>query len=1805
MPIPFTKITLATTIGGAGGYALLPQEGPEFAFAYTGLPTASWVSGIADLNGDGIAEIITGVPGSNDKAAGAGRIYLTFGKATGGAAATLGDTLTQFIIDGAKGNDHAGVAIATIADLNGGGSPDLLIGSPFAEKTPLVDAGAAYVVWSPSGIGSVDLQDLGANGSGQGYIIRGEASGDHAGEALASIADQNGDAKADILVGAAGNDAGGVDAGAAYVVFGKATDTAVNLTDVTAGIGGYRIIGQAAGDGAGAALGAIGDLNGDGRAEILVGAAGNDAGGLNAGAAYVVFGKATGTQIDLDNVAAGAGGFRITGAAAGDQAGGAISAIGDVNGDARTDLLVGAAGGGKAYVVYGKADTNEVLLSSVASGIGGFVILPESAGDFVGLSVTGGADLNRDGVADLVIGTPGNTEGGVNAGAVYVVWGGGRGPIDLSAIALGAGGAKIVGRANSFTGSAVSITGDMNGDGTADLVIGAPGGANAAVSILYAPASWQPDANVYGTNAADTIGVGAGGLHVVGDGADSIFALDGNDSIFAAGGADVVDAGAGNDTADGGDGDDTLLGGLGADSLIGGLGDDSLDGGIGIDRMAGGAGNDTYVVDAVGDVVTELPGGGADTVRAAVSYTLSADLENMVLTLGGLTGIGNATANTLTGSEGNDTLAGGGDNDTLIGNGGADSLDGGAGVDSLVGGSGNDAYVLDVAGDVVIELAGGGFDTVVAAFDYTLGAELEALVLTGTAKIGTGNAVANSLIGGTGNDSLSGLAGNDSLQGGGGNDLLDGGTEADAMTGGTGDDRYIVDSFGDFVFEATLGGSDTVEASVDYTLTAEVETLILSGLARRGTGNLDANAIIGTTGDDTLSGGGGNDSLTGGLGADRLDGGTGDDTLVGGGGNDTYLIDAVADVVTEGAGGGSDTVLAGVDYTLGAQVEALVLTGTAHVGTGNTQANTITGGDGADTLSGLSGVDTLLGAGGNDRLDGGTGADSMDGGAGNDTYVVDNAGDIASESLGGGIDTVLASVNTTLGDNVEALVLTGNAHVGTGNALDNSITGGVGIDSLNGGGGNDTLDGGAGADVLTGGDGDDTYLIGDPGDVVVEAIGGGFDTVVVNTDWTLADNIEGVQLVGGGHALTGNAANNVISGNTGNDTLDGGDGDDTELGGDGADVLISKSGRDTLSGGTGDDRFEVHGGSVRFEDFLGHDTIDASNALGDSYVDLSGETGSEIENEVCDIGQGGNAAGPLDLQFLQDLTGSFADDIANVRVLIPQIVAALQAVQIDSTFGVSTFRDKAVSPFGNTGDWVYQLGTGLANDTAALTTAYNAMVAANGNDGPEAQIEALMHLALTTGEVGYRTNSARFVVLFTDAPFHQAGDGATGGIFTPNNGDAVLDGTPPGTGEDYPAIAQLKIALELANIIPIFAVAGGFDATYRDLVTQLGRGTEVTITASSSDVVAAITAGLTAATTTVIEDCWGGAGNDTLKGNDADNGLVGGAGNDSLDGGLGADQLTGGLGDDTYVIDAAGDVVTENLGEGADAVQSAIDYTLGANFEALVVTGTATSGTGNTLANTLTANDLGDTLAGLEGNDTLLGGAGNDSLDGGTGADRLVGGAGDDTYVVDLGGDVVVETLGGGIDTVVASRTWTLGAELEVLRLVGLAANGTGNTLANSLFGNDLVNVLNGGGDNDLLDGGLANDVLKGGTGDDTLIGGTGVDKLTGGTGADLFRFAQVSDGGDKILDFSVVDDTLEFSAAGFGGGLFADEDLVADHRLVLGARADSAFGQFVYDGASGRLSWDADGTGIGAKVLVAALTGLPTLTEADLHIIA
>jgi hypothetical protein len=289
----------------------------------------------------------------------------------------------------------------------------------------------------------------------EGFVINGQCADDQSGWSVASAGDVNGDGLADLIVGARNATAGNQSvSGRSYVVFGKANTTAVDLSAIAGGTGGYVINGQSANDQAGYSVAGAGDVNGDGLADLIVGAIGWDSASSNVGRAYVVFGTASTSPIELSAIAGGNGGFTITGPNNTEaRAGISVAAAGDVNGDGLADLLLGAYRAqvdavldiGRSYVVFGKSSTSAVALVDINGGTnsGGFVMNGQaSPNNRAGFSVAGAGDVNGDGLADLIIGARNaTTAAGAtqnNAGRSYVVFGSSSTAIiNLSTIAAG------------------------------------------------------------------------------------------------------------------------------------------------------------------------------------------------------------------------------------------------------------------------------------------------------------------------------------------------------------------------------------------------------------------------------------------------------------------------------------------------------------------------------------------------------------------------------------------------------------------------------------------------------------------------------------------------------------------------------------------------------------------------------------------------------------------------------------------------------------------------------------------------------------------------------------------------------------------------------------------------------------------------------------------------------------------------------------------------------------------------------------------------------------------------------------------------------------------------------------------------------------------------------------------------------------------------------------------------------------------------------------------------------------------------
>ncbi|MDI1226484.1 MAG: calcium-binding protein [bacterium] len=1026
---------------------------------------------------------------------------------------------------------------------------------------------------------------------------------------------------------------------------------------------------------------------------------------------------------------------------------------------------------------------------------------------------------------------------------------------------------------------------------------------------------------IEGGNGADTLDGTPSGATTN----DIIKGYNGNDTLSGLDGDDILDGGAGNDLLNAGTGDDLLLGGIGLDTLAGGDGNNRLDGGAGADTMTGGLGNDTYIVDSAADRVVEAFGEGVDLVEASVSFTLSADVNNLTLTgITALSGTGNALDNSLTGNGGANRLVGLGGNDTL---------DGGFGADQMTGGLGDDIYIVDNKIDRVTELAGEGTDEVYAFVSHTLSANVENLFLSGFSVItGTGNALDNTI---TGNLQVN---------------TLDGGLGADDLQGGGGNDTYIVDNAGDIVADSS--GNDTVRSSISFDLStnaANIESLVLTGTAALdGTGDADDNTITGNTAVNTLDGAAGNDTLIGGAGAD---------VMIGGADDDTYYVDNAGDMLSEITGEGNDSAFSSVTFNLttnGDEVENLTLTGTAAIsGTGNAGDNVLTGNKGGNTLTGLAG---------NDTLDGGLGNDVLIGGADDDVYVVNALiGKTIIELAGGGIDEVRATVNHTLAAEVDNLVLIGIGNLnGTGNALDNSLTGTIG---------NNTLNGLAGADTMIGLGGNDVFIVDNAGDDVT-GTGLVMSSVTrdLNVNTTLASNLTltGTAAIDGTgtnaeNIITGNTAVNNLAGLDGNDVffvdasdiVDGGNGSDTVVvnftastgyanwtdienitltgmtllnaTGDGGDnTLIGNSAKNTLDGGLGDDTYGITTGDVIL-DTGGNDTV----RVGATYTLLAG-----MEN-ITLTGTGNfNATGDAGINILSGNSGKNT---------------------LDGRGGDDTLQ-------GGLGDDTYIV------DGSLVTINENAL------GGIDTVRTAFTHIL---------TSEVEKLVLTGTADIDGTGNGVANTL-TGNSGDNTLDG---GLGADIMLGGGGNDVFLVDDLNDRATDTGGIDLVIAtDIGHTLGLGVENLTLLGSASV--------------------------NGFGNNLRNVLTGNDGANTLDGGLGSDTMAGGLGGDFYFIDSAGDVVIESIGGGIDTVTSTVNYTLSQDVDNLVLTGEVLSliGTGNALDNVITGSAGNNRLYGRDGNDTINGGLGDDiiygelggdTLNGGVGRDQLYGGDGQDVFSFD------------------------------------------------------------------------------------------------------------------------------------------------------------------------------------------------------------
>ena len=1180
-------------------------------------------------------------------------------------------------------------------------------------------------------------------------------------------------------------------------------------------------------------------------------------------------------------------------------------------------------------------------------------------------------------------------------------------------------------------------------------------------------------------------------------------------------------------------------GNSGANVLIGGAGHDTLVAGSGGAAMTGGTTSTVFVVNNSADTVNERYAANVDTVVSSVNYVLPSSVN--ILKLSGsaaLTATANANADTLISNSGIDTLYGGGGGDLFIinnaadiiveassatndtlqtafgitlpsnvnalvltgsaaltatANSGNDTLVSNTGIDTLVGGAGNDVFVVNNSLDVVKGASATSSNTVIASVDFTLPTNVNTLTLTGTASLkATGNAAADTITANSGNDTLTAVST----------------TKATTLVGGAGNDVFVVNNTADVIVSASTTSNDTIQSSVDFTAVANVNSLVLTG-----TGNLKATANA--AGDTLVSN-------------------TGVDTLVGGTGRDTFIVNNAADVLVNV--GVDDTVISYVGGAMPSGANNLLLGGSANLQATTSGGNVqLTGNAGSDTLYATSGQDTLVA---------GSGLATLVSGTGNDVFVVNSTSDVVSLSGAHGVDTVQSSVNWTLQNGINMLVLTGNGNL-AGRAVsgNNRINANAGSDTLYAGSGNDTLSAQDGPATLVGGAGTDTFIIGSTADVIQNISASG-NTVYSSVNYAMQAGVAVLRLFGDTHVVaTGNATADTLVGNFGNDTLQAGTGVAWMEGGMGADLFIVNNVLDVVN----QSNYGQKGTA---------DTIQSSV----SYT-LPGTVDNLVLTGTADLKAIGN-------QNADVIVGNSGKDT---------LVAGQGDDTLISGSGVTLLQ-------GGPGNDTFVVNNQLDTVTTSAADSYNVLQSSVTYTMP-ANISELVLI----GSGNIKGTSNGMDVLMT------AGDGAdtlvatTGqDTLTAGNGLVTMTG---GTGNDT------------------FVVNNS-----NDVITDATTNKNNAILASASFVLPANIETLTLTGSADISATGNADGRtDTLNA---------AYGNDTLVAGSDVAVMNGGPGATTFVVNNIGDVVQNADATQTNALQSSVTYTLPTNVNLLTLTGTgAITGTGNASADTLESNAGASTLVSGAGNDLLIlnsataratnafttnsdtlqsafnatlagninmlvltgaaaltgkANAGNDTLISNSGADTLTGGAGNDVFIVNNAADVVNGASTGGNNTIIAGVNVTLPTNVNTLLLTGTAdLQATGNSAADRIVandGNDTLTAVSTAAATTLV-GGIGNDVfvvnntadviqvasttaldtiqssanfaafanvntlvltgtanLKATANDagDTLVSNTGVDTLVGGAGNDLFV---VNNAADVIVNLSA-GDTVESSVA-------------------------------------------------------------------------
>lgn len=1286
--------------------------------------------------------------------------------------------------------------------------------------------------------------------------------------------------------------------------------------------------------------------------------------------------------------------------------------------------------------------------------------------------------------------------------------------------------------------SIYALHGDMTGMNEGDVAWGGAGhdtiyGGHGADAIH----GDSDDDVLSGLGGEDSIFGGSGNDWLAGDGVTDAASVQYTQSQLHA--SDLLDGGAGNDTIDGMGGGDLIFGGAGNDLLFGEseisslyvAGDDYIDGGLGADSIQGGGGHDV------------LKGGGDNDIIYGDHNDPSA-------------------------SSGDDLLDGGSGNDQLYGLGGNDTLMSGGGVDYLYGGLGNDTYIV-TAGSVVIDAQGRNKVTTDKAVSVT------AMDASGNVQLSF--------------PAVQSLNGSKALLQGDMANLMAAATEnfyiygaVDIESAGT--NHGIAD-----LIEASVAITEGMAITANYVngtrfadkISAQAATLDDVYL----NGGRGADEIKGGRGNSTLVGGAGNDNLMAGSFADgskqntvylfnRGSGhdvitpsanGLNDELILGEGIQPTELLYSRSGEfdlkISLSRNADSVTILGyfkpNSQKSSGRTLDVIRLSNGSVISSQEISSSVLPYTDGNDNISGIG---YLRGGAGNDRLSGtGTGVftnDIYEGGSGDDTMVdrdssvgdtyiygpdawgndvidettsfgwclspwiewVYEVNDIVDEIRISGLrpdDLVLSIVKSndsfspdelliSRRDGQGSITVLNQFDAGFGSIKDTAIESIVfddgtvwGIDEISDKVGviRDRAVESLADEILVGGAGDDYIIARKGGGQTLIGLGGN-DTLDANIDSLWQGN---TFVFGAGYG------NDVILGGRGN---------------------VGKTNAVSFDGTVDPDQLVVRAG--RFSDQLtvrlmagGAESLTIQDFWARQYVGEFTFANGEIWNyaKIVERSMRGSILDDYILGTVNSdsISGSSGNDELRAREGNDTVYGGSGN---DSLYGEdgddSLYGDEGIDYLsGDAGNDLLDLGSGLPTPSLVPgATNYSGTV--NGGLGSDVYI-------YNKGYGKVRVESG------TDA--------TPGKIDTLKFGsDILLQNLRFEQAQNSLIIINTAEFSERIEVADFFKNGSPYHDANPLQQISFANGVNWKI----ADIVAALPAVKTG--TASSEQLLGSANSDLMTGLDGADTLISYAGNDVLDGGAGIDRLVGGEGNDTYYVDSLNDVVVEIAGQGRDLVYFTTPsyspgWTMPENVEDLIIVSPDNSSftnsvTGNSLANVIVGSSWSyfgyskNQLYGGAGDDTIFGSFGDDTLSGGVGGDVMNGGDGADSYFVDDVRDVVVETSTYGEDTVHSSVSWTLGANIENLRLTSSQAPylnflGVGNELNNKISGGGGADTLLGAVGNDTLEGGGGNDTLNGGEGDDSLDGGLGNDSLIGGFGSDSYSWGANS-GSDRISNFDL-----------------------------------------------------------------------------------